>query len=43
LFVHGVIVSYETIRKWCQKFGQAHTNQRRRPGQATNGSCMRYF
>src|SRR4051812_7674939 len=22
----GVIVTYETIRKWCQKFGQAYAN-----------------
>jgi putative transposase len=22
LFVRGVIVSYEAIRKWCRKFGQ---------------------
>jgi putative transposase len=36
LFVRGVIVSYEAIRKWCRKFGQAYTNQLRhrhpRPG-----------
>jgi putative transposase len=33
LFVRGVLVSYEAIRKWCRKFGQAYTNQlrRRRP------------
>jgi putative transposase len=33
LFVRGVLVSYEAIRKWCQKFGQAYANQlrRRRP------------
>jgi putative transposase len=30
LFVRGVIVSYEAIRKWCRKFGQAYANQRRR-------------
>ncbi len=30
----GVVVSYETIRAWCAKFGQAYANQlrRRRPG-----------
>jgi putative transposase len=22
----GVVVSYETIREWCQKFGQAYAN-----------------
>ncbi len=26
----GVAVSYETIRRWCAKFGQAYTNQLRR-------------
>jgi putative transposase len=36
LFVRGVIVSYEAIRKWCRKFGQAYANalrcRRPRPG-----------
>ena len=29
----GVIVTYETIRQWCRKFGQTHANElrRRRP------------
>jgi putative transposase len=33
LLVRGVAVSYETIRRWCAKFGQAYANQlrRRRP------------
>jgi putative transposase len=33
LFVRGVIVSYEAIRRWCRKFGQQYANQlrRRRP------------
>jgi putative transposase len=33
LFVGGVTVSYEAIRKWCRKFGQVYANQlqRRRP------------
>jgi putative transposase len=33
LFVRGIIVSYEAIRKWCRKFGQPFANQlrRRRP------------
>src|SRR5262247_3585279 len=33
LFVRGIIVSYEAIRKWCRKFGQAYANalRRRRP------------
>jgi putative transposase len=30
LFVRGIIVSYEAIRKWCRKFGQAYANQLRR-------------
>ena len=33
MFARGVAVSYETIRRWCAKFGQAYANQlrRRRP------------
>lgn len=33
LFVRGVTVTYEAIRKWCRKFGQEYANQlrRRRP------------
>ena len=33
LFARGVIVTYETIRQWCRKFGQeyAHQLHRRRP------------
>jgi putative transposase len=33
LFVRGILVPYEAIRKWCRKFGQAYANQlrRRRP------------
>ncbi len=33
LFIRGIIVSYEAIRKWCRKFGQAYANalRRRRP------------
>jgi putative transposase len=33
LFVRGVIVSYEAVRKCCRKFGQQYANQlrRRRP------------
>jgi putative transposase len=27
LFARGVIVTYEAIRKWCRKFGQAYANQ----------------
>jgi putative transposase len=33
LFARGIVVTYEAIRKWCVKFGQAYANQlrRRRP------------
>jgi putative transposase len=33
MLVRGVVVSYETVRRWCDKFGQAYANQlrRRRP------------
>lgn len=29
----GVVVSHETVRRWCVKFGQAYTDglRRRRP------------
>ena len=30
LFVCGVLVSYEAIRTWCQKFGQAYAHYLRR-------------
>jgi putative transposase len=30
LFARGIIVTYEAIRKWCQKFGQAYANHLRR-------------
>jgi putative transposase len=33
LLARGIVVTYETIRKWCRKFGQRYANQlrRRRP------------
>jgi putative transposase len=33
LFSRGILVTYEAIRQWCLKFGQAYANQlrRRRP------------
>ena len=33
LFARGVVVAYETIRKWCRKCGQDYAKQlcRRRP------------
>ena len=30
MLARGVVVSYETIRAWCAKFGQAYANQLRR-------------
>jgi putative transposase len=30
MLARGVVVSYETIRRWCDKFGQAYANQLRR-------------
>ena len=30
MFERGVVVSYETIRRWCAKFGQAYANRLRR-------------
>ena len=43
MLARGVVVSYETIRRWCAEFGQAYANQlrRRRPRPATNGTSMR--
>ena len=33
MLARGVVVTYETIRSWCAKFGQAYANRRRpRPG-----------
>ncbi len=36
MLARGVVVSYETVRRWCAKFGQAYANQLRsrrpRPG-----------
>ena len=35
----GIVVSYETVRRWCQKFGQSFANRLRRrrprPGDVT--------
>ena len=33
MLARGVVLSYESIRRWCEKFGQAYANQlrRRRP------------
>jgi putative transposase len=45
LFARGVIVSYEAIRKWCQKFGQSYANQlrRRRPRPGDKWHCDEMF
>ena len=32
MLARGVVVSYETIRRWCAKFGQAYANGLRRRG-----------
>ena len=39
----GLIVSYETVRRWCKKFGQGFANRlrRRRPRPVTSGTWMR--
>ena len=31
MLARGVAVSYETLRRWCAKFGQAYANQHGRP------------
>jgi putative transposase len=45
LFVRGIIVSYEAIRKWCRKFGQQYANQlqRRRPSPGDKWHCDEVF
>ena len=35
MLVRGVAVSYETIRRWCAKFGQAYANQLRHSHRST--------
>jgi transposase-like protein len=39
----GVVLTYETIRAWCLKFGQTYANDLRRRfrGQAINGTLMK--
>ena len=41
----GIILSYETVRRWCRKFGQNFANCLRRPGrgQVISGLSMRYL
>jgi putative transposase len=45
LFARGIAVSYETIRKWCRKFGQWYANQlrRRRPRPGDKGHLDEVF
>jgi putative transposase len=45
LFARGIIVTYEAIRKWCLKFGQAYANQlrRRRPTPGDKGHLDEVF
>ena len=48
MLVRGVIVTYETIRQWCAKFGSgqvyaAGVRRRRNPGPATSGISTRCF
>lgn len=39
----GILVSYETIRQWCEKFGPAYTRKlkRREGGSAISGIWMK--
>ncbi len=39
----GVIVTYETIRQWWQKFGQASANELRRRRPRPGGHCQGNF
>ena len=45
MLARGVVVSYETIRRWCGKFGQAYANalrcRRPRPGTTVPVCYMR--
>jgi putative transposase len=46
LFERGVIVSYETVRRWCDKFGAcvSHTKRKRRVASpAPHGTLMKYL
>jgi len=38
----GVVVSYESIRRWCRKFGQSFANslRRRRPRPGDKTACL---
>ena len=39
----GIVISYETMRRWCKKFGASFADRPRRfvPSPATNGISMR--
>src|SRR6476620_10755650 len=45
LAARGILVSYETIRQWCRKFGQTYANQlrRRRPQPGAQGHLDEVF
>jgi transposase-like protein len=44
LFVRGGTVTYEAIRQWCRKFGQAHANhERRMQGFKSAGQAQRFL
>ena len=47
LFACGIIVTYETIRKWCRKFGRAYANQlchrRPQPGDKWHLAAKKFF
>jgi putative transposase len=36
----GVVVTYETIRQWCRKFGQTYANGLRRRRARPGGCCV---
>ena len=39
-----IVVSYETVRRWCQKFGESFADRlRRRRPRATSGTSTRYL
>ena len=39
----GIVVSYETVRRWCRKFGRSFANclRHRRPRPETSGTWMK--
>ena len=45
MLARGVVVSHETIRQWCQKFGQTYANglRRRWPRPGKSGISTRFI